>query len=409
MASLDQASLMPYGNDSQHPAALPLARLLSRSLDPTVWGCSQTPWTAAFHLVAWVDQQVASNGPRGIEKAVGWLRRHDAIDLPDHHGDTPLTGAIQNAPKRWRTAFVQQLLHQGADPNRISPRIGSRGATSPLILAVQFDAPEVVDVLLAGGARTNPLLSNEPLSPNALRTTALNEAVARGNATLVSRLLAAGAPVDAPDAQRRTPLLLALGAYRPHLAVLDQLLNAHADVHTTLLDGEPLPFVLTWNTPQVSNAPLIQRLMAAGYPVDARDPATHDTLLLRMCNTPEVDLDAVDALLAAGADPRAMNVHGNTPLHLAAGRALVRNDLALLERLVSAGGRLHTPNGLGETPMHLLHQDLVRRQATQDTTHQGQAAFLRRLQERADLVDTLNASSATELQEPLPSAGRPRL
>lgn len=401
------APMWPYGLDPQHPAAMPLARQLGNATKQEVWGSPAQPWTAAFHMVAWVDRQVATYGPHGTSRAVDWLVRHDAIDLLDDDGDTPLTGAIKNAPTAWRTAFVQQLLHHGADPHRIHRRPASHNVTSPLILAVQFNAPEVVDLLLDHGAPTNP--PRTPNDPAFLRTTAMNEAVARGYPGLVERLLQAGALVDAPDVQNRTPLLLALGAHRPNLEVLDLLLKANADVHTELLDGEPLPFVLTWNVPETSSAPLIKRLIAAGYPVDARDPSTEDTLLGRMCNTPEVDLDAIDALLDAGADPNATNVYGNTPLHLAAGRSLVRNDFALLERLVSAGANLQAPNGSGETPMHSLNQDLVRRQATKDPTHQDQAAFLRRLQERAALVTAFPPSLASDPHHPSPRASRPRL
>ena len=57
----------------------------------------------------------------------------------------------------------------------------------------------------------------------------------------------------------------------------------------------------------------------------------------------------VKALLAAGADPAALDAGDNTPLHWAA----MRGHVEVVTAMVSAGAPVAAPNAAGETPADL--------------------------------------------------------
>ena len=99
----------------------------------------------------------------------------------------------------------------------------------------------------------------------------------------------------------------------------------------------------------------VQRLLDAGWPVNARRPEREDTPLHFAANA------AVAAvLIERGADVEALDWSGRTPLHWAAqfGRA----DVA--DRLIQAGARVDRPAKDGATPLHWAaregHHEIVR-------------------------------------------------
>jgi ankyrin repeat protein len=72
------------------------------------------------------------------------------------------------------------------------------------------------------------------------------------------------------------------------------------------------------------------------------------------------DLEELEALLAAGANPGARGELGNTPLHEAVGQG----HRAIAERLLKAGADRHVANDNGLTPLQLAEMfgraDIVR-------------------------------------------------
>lgn len=93
----------------------------------------------------------------------------------------------------------------------------------------------------------------------------------------------------------------------------------------------------------------VRELLAAGAPVDAPSP----TLGLRPLAVAVIqkDIELIDLLVSAGADPNLGDERGLVPL----GRAVVHGgDIALLERLVAAGARTDAINHDGFGLLHAV-------------------------------------------------------
>jgi hypothetical protein len=87
--------------------------------------------------------------------------------------------------------------------------------------------------------------------------------------------------------------------------------------------------------------------------VNARDEFGHTALHNASA---ALSLPAIDLLLAAGADVRAVSKSGTTPLHWAASAGEGENDataqLAIIEQLVKRGASLHATNAEGQSALH---------------------------------------------------------
>ncbi|KAL2118791.1 hypothetical protein VTJ04DRAFT_5750 [Mycothermus thermophilus] len=93
--------------------------------------------------------------------------------------------------------------------------------------------------------------------------------------------------------------------------------------------------------------------------------------------------EAVEALLAAGADPNARTERGNTPLHLA------WPSIPVLELLVKHGADLHARNSDGRTPLlEILYQESCK--STWRDNKPDASAFLKLLELGADPNDADN-------------------
>lgn len=273
-----------------------------------------------LHLAVW-NRSVA---------AIELLLEHGAtVDIRDRRGDTPLLAAVRWWPERGDLGVVRRLLAAGAHPNARRRKLDA----TALHLAVGHDASELVEVLLAAGADPNALAERAELTPlRVARSSRSVRALLDGGAdpaldapivrfigqvgpavTLAERLacidllLAHGAPVDIGCCY------LALGAQSGHLEIVDRLLTAGADPRCRDADGStPLSFAID------DDPAILRRLLQAG--ADPRDcDALH--LAARMGR-----LEAIDLLLAAGADPDATDRLGRRPLDVA-------DDPAVRERL----------------------------------------------------------------------------
>ena len=127
-------------------------------------------------------------------------------NAPDAEGVTPLMHAVSAGSEE----TVRCLLEVGADPSR-----GDARGRSPLLVAAETGRAPLVALLRAHGA---PEPAASPMLRAACRGGLLSE---------VQRLLRDGAPVDAPDGDGRTPLMMA--AFCGREAVVRLLLSHGAD------------------------------------------------------------------------------------------------------------------------------------------------------------------------------------
>ena len=184
---------------------------------------------------------------------------------------------------------VRCALRQGT-----SPDVCNSKGESALYLAALYGHEQVVYTLLRYGA--NPNITPSPLA-----------AALRGKGKRTERMVR---------------LLLGFGA------------NPNG--------GGDTPALLLARTPQV-----IRLLLSAGAPVNAMTgtPAFVSTALHRHARRGKTA--CVQALLEAGADTEARNIHGMTPLHL----AVARGNMECVRTLLAAGADLNAPDRHGNTPL----------------------------------------------------------
>ncbi|WP_436758471.1 ankyrin repeat domain-containing protein [Streptosporangium sp. V21-05] len=225
------------------------------------------------------------------------------------------------------------LLRAGADVNRIGP-----GGLSPLMIASGLGQPQMVELLLTAGA---PVHAIEPR----MGSTALHKAVQSGNSDVVGLLLDHGSFID-----QQSPVL-------GNTPLMDAVLNKHEDVVRLLLergarttitnhwrqtalslahddrldtiarlikarneaDAEQIRALALITAVKAGDISEVERLIAAGTPVNERTPITgdfdDDYTPLGLASR-EGHADIVRVLLDAGADPqRVVGLMRGTPVH----------------------------------------------------------------------------------------------
>jgi ankyrin repeat protein len=229
---------------------------------------------------------------------------------------------------------VRRMLAE--DPFLIHAREGEYFCT-PLIAAIGWDRPELTEDLVSAGSDVNSRMR--------FNYTPLHVAVNRGSVDLAAVLLAQGADTEAEARINSvTPLMRAIQLENMEMARL--LIAAGAD------PGRPnrLGFTPLHAAAEMEDLPAIEMLLAAGVDPSPICMISNSSWFLLEGKMPPQDMfqeeqarrhdpdattgwtplhyavtrnnqEAVTALLAAGADPRIVDLDGNTLLHVAADRA----------------------------------------------------------------------------------------
>ena len=146
--------------------------------------------------------------------------------------------------------------------------------------------------------------------------TPLHWAVYRGDLQAVDRLIAGGANVRTANREGVTPL--AMACQYGNLPIVERLLKAGADPKERGPGGETMLMFAARN----GSVALIRRLVAAGIDVNAREELRGTTAL--MWAAEQRHPEAVEALLASGADPGLASGSAGLPRNYMAPRVDVR-------------------------------------------------------------------------------------
>ncbi len=237
-----------------------------------------------------------SNAPNGPVAAGNARREKGRVAKEAEPDDSGPYGhsSLQEAIASGRASAVKTLLDLEADPNAPA---GENGFT-PVGFAVIARDPEIVELLLAGGAKVNAHDDNG--------FTALHMAAGIGHEKILRTLLDHGAAVDAGEASLgRTPL-----HYADSIRTVIVLLDAGADIDATDGNGEtPLHAAIASSKTDIAAILLHFEASIEAPGEEGRTPLHYAAA--------EGGERMATLLLDAGAEVNARDDNGLTPLYTA--------------------------------------------------------------------------------------------
>ncbi len=251
---------------------------------------------------------------------------------------------------------ARSLILSGADVNA-----RDRHSRTPLYLAAREGYPEIAALLIAQGADLNTAAEHRGETP-------LHMAIRQGHVEVAKLLIAAGADVNQKNDSQETPLQVA--ASEGCAGVIEYLVAKGADVNTGSNDrwSSPVARAMDRNHPEI-----VKALVAAGAEMTVRlaayvgdvaalerflinpaqdDPSRESLATLLNGAAEQGQKEAVQYLIAHGADPNGQDRWGYTPLHCAA-----RGDQAdIVALLLAHGVDVDAQGEYSSTPLHLAAQ-----------------------------------------------------
>lgn len=203
---------------------------------------------------------------------------------------------------------------------------------TPLMVAVIFDRPNMVEKLIERGADIKATYKNGD--------TPLMTAVENNYYNMVALLLTKGATVNVANNNKEIPILKTNNP-----SIIQLLVNAGADINALNAKGYPLLYYAATN----NNLDLVTKLVRMKADVNIQ-VGTNPVPLLISLLTPDINPDIIAQLINAGADVNKPGSQGETALDTAF--LLGNTDLAKL--LINAGAKINTelinaPNIYGNT------------------------------------------------------------
>lgn len=221
-------------------------------------------------------------------------------------------------------AMAELLMKYGATFN---PR--DKDIHTLLIHAIKYNQMEIIAFLVSAGVDLNTTSASD-LTP-------LCCAIDENNITAFQLLLSNGADVNMPS-DGLTPLTVA--ALNNRTAIMTQLLDAGANLHSAAPDHSPHPFVIAALYGHTETA-----MRLCSRDVVNQPTSSGDTPIMQLIYEGETAL--IEHLVALGADLDHANNRGETALII----ALKKHQFNAVNKLIALGANLNKPTVRGHTPL----------------------------------------------------------
>jgi ankyrin repeat protein len=294
-----------------------------------------------------------------LAKVKALLKSHaDWLNSPDQNQKTPLHLALESG----HIDMARYLIEQGADIN-----LKDKDKASPLHNAAYLGNLEILNLLLKKGASS----LNEG---NFRGQTPLHFACEKGHPKVATRLLDAGADIEAGDMLGRTPLMVT--SMSRNMEVVQILIKRGADINAGVKRGPATYTVLTVSA-MYGFDDLVDLLMDkdAAVSIDTLEPTLNSAVQmgnfrlfeyvqkkgLSIAALKEKDpafvlpaaaggsVEIMKSLLDHGFNPVQKDKDGWTPLHVAA----VEGKIKMIDFLIARGLDKDARNMKGETAYHV--------------------------------------------------------
>jgi ankyrin repeat protein/beta-lactamase regulating signal transducer with metallopeptidase domain len=269
------------------------------------------------------------------------------LNAKNNNGETPL----HIAARRNNKLAAELLITKDANINA-----KNKWNRTPMEIALDQGHRQIVELLHKHGAR---VLTSEG-------ATALHEAAAIGDVSLVKSLISQGMDVDAKDDNGQTPLHEA--AKRGHKDVAELLISKGADIEAKILDGETTPLLQAISQ---GNLETVALLLDKGANVQVQEGEWGPVASAMWKDQKEIikllsdkrtgfsdvhiaayfgDLNKVKRFLSDGGHINARGPSGFTLLHC----ALCGDHKELAQYLITKGANVNLTDSSGWPPLHFI-------------------------------------------------------